>query len=578
MLKTIFSLIGKERKRQALLLLPVMLFGSLLEMLGISMIVSVCSLLVNDQWMLRGRLAVWLRGLLPFKSENGLMIGVLLALIALYVFKLLYLTWENYIVARFARLSRSEVSNRLFRRFVYAPYTFFIRHSTAELQNLLGRDIAQLGTGLSACMDLLLEGLVALGMCLFLLLVDPVMTAFVAAGAFLFLLLTRLLLGRAARRASERQRRANRARGKWLHMVVAGIKDIRIGRHEAFFSARFAEAEAEFVHTECLKQFWTKLPALCIETIMVLSVLLYMLFLIFSGQELTRFFPSLSAFAVASIRLLPTCRRINSSLTQLSYVRASVEAIRLAFEETEPVEPPKARMGKEAAFTEGISVRGVSYAYEGGVGTVLANVSLDVPAGTSVGIVGPSGMGKTTLLDLLLGLLTPQEGEILIDGVPIGECLESYLQKVAYVPQTTFLMDDSIRCNVALGADPGAVDDGEVWAALEKAALAEMVRALPEGLDTQIGEGGIRLSGGERQRLSLARAMYRQAGVIVFDEATSALDQETETEVLDSINALKGEKTVLIVSHRPTAIANCDRVYRVENGRVDEIQAPGGEG
>ncbi len=566
--KAFFSLLGRKRIKNMLLLLPVMLVGSLLEMLGMGIIVSVCTLLVNDRWFYENPAVLRVCSLLHLQQGNDMIAAILLALFGLYIFKALYLAWESYVVAKFVRTTRCEVSDRLFRRIVRAPYPFFVRHGTAEIQNLLGRDADQFGIGLNSCMQLLLDGLVALGMCVFLMIVEPTMTLFLAIGIALLLLLTRLVLNPIIQRASQRQRMAVRARWTWLHQAVAGIKDVRIGRHEGFFSAHFEDTNEAFARTEYLKQFWTKLPVLCIETIVVLSVLCYLLFLALRGEELSLYMPSLSALALAAIRLLPACNGINSSLTQIGYVKPSVYAICEAMEETKTGSSCLERPQKGIEFSQGISLHDVSYAYEGGAEAVLEHVDMDIPAGAAVGIVGPSGAGKTTLLDILLGLLVPEHGQVCIDGIPISECYESYLQRVAYVPQTTFLLDDSVRGNVALGQEPGQIDDGRVWTALERAALEGMVRALPTGLDTQVGEGGIRFSGGERQRLGLARAMYRNPSVIVFDEATSALDLDTEAEVLQSIARLKGKKTLIVVSHRPSAIDHCDRVYRVQDRAV----------
>lgn len=568
MLRNIFSLMGKKRKRYMLLLLPAMLLGTLLEMLGLTIIVSVCSLLVNDSWLYGSPAVLKICEFLHIQPGTELMIAIFLALMALYLFKALYLAWENYIVAKFVRTSRCEVSDMLFGHIVRAPYLFFVRHGTAEIQNILGRDVDQFGIGLNAYMQLWLEGLVAFGMCVFLLLVDPMMTIFLAAGMLILLVLMRTVLNRIIQRASERQRTAGRARWTWLHQAVAGIKDLRIGRHENFFSEHFRIVNEAFARTEYLKQFWTKLPALCIETIIILFILGYLSFLVLRGEELSHCLPGLSALTLVAIRLLPTCNRINSSLTQIGYAKPSVNAIFQAMEETTAEGYLANEPQTAVTLSQGISMENVSYAYEGGKEYVLENVTLDIPAGQAVGIVGASGAGKTTLLDILLGLLTPQAGQVCVDGIPITGCYEGYLEQVAYVPQTTFLLDDTIRSNVAMGEEPEKIDDARVWHALEQAALAPLIRSLPEGLDTNVGERGLRFSGGERQRLGLARAMYRNPAMIVFDEATSALDLDTEAEVMRSVFQLKGAKTLIIVSHRQSAIERCDRIYRVQDKNV----------
>lgn len=568
MFKTIFALIGPKRRNQMLALIPLMLLASLLEVAGLSMVVSVCAVLADSVWMRENPIMVWLRGALHVGSEGSLITVILLALIALYAFKLSYLAWENYMVAKFVRNTRHEVSTRLCQRIVHSPYPFFTRHSTAELENLLGQDTFQFSAGINACMQILMEALIVLGMGICLLLIDPAMTLFLTAGMITLMVLVRIILIRPIRGAAKRQRDANRGRWKWLHHIVGGIKDIKTGHQEDYFAEHFAEASAECARSDYLRQFWIKLPTLCIESVMVLTVLFYILFFVQSGNQLQDYLPSLSALAWTAIRLLPACSRINASLTEINYAKPSVEAIRLAMEETAPREKamPASRTEKDRKGC--IVLNHVTFTYDGEESPVLRDAGMEIPMGASVGIIGPSGAGKTTLLDILLGLLTPDEGKILIDGVPVARYYDSMLDKIAYVPQSTFLLDDTIRNNVAMGFEREQIRDAQVWEALEKAALADKVRTLSHGLDTQIGERGIRLSGGERQRLGLARALYRDPALIVFDEATSALDLETESAVMDSIYRLKGQKTLVIVSHRTSAISGCDRIYRVEDGKV----------
>ncbi len=567
MIKTIVTLIGPKRRNQMLALIPAMLLASLLEMAGLTMVVSICASLADSAWLGENPIALWLRGTLRIQSEAALTEALLLALIALYAFKLPYLAWENYIAAKFARKARYEVSARLYERMIRSPYAYFIRHSTAELQNLLGQDMFQFSAGLEACMQIVMESLAALGMGLCLLLIDPVMTLFLAMGIAFLMLLIRVILIRPIRKASQRQRDANRRYWKWLHQMAEGIKDIKTGHHESFFEQRFKEADAEYLRSDYLRQFWIKLPTLCMESVMVLTVLLYLLFFVRSGKGLIDYLPGLSALAWTAVRLLPAFNRINGGLTRLGYAKSSVEAIRLALEETAAGEKEPPVRQPETNMNGNILLEHVSYTYDREEKTVLRDVEMEIPAGTSVGIIGPSGAGKTTLLDILLGLLAPDEGQVRIDGVPVAGQYR-IPDQIAYVPQTTFLLDDTVRNNVAMGFEREQIRDDQVWEALEKAALADKIRALSRGLDTQIGERGIRLSGGERQRLGLARAIYRNPALIVFDEATSALDLKTESAVLDSINRLKGQKTLIIVSHRMSAIAGCDRIYRVENGTV----------
>lgn len=567
MLKKLFSLIGSRRKKQLLALLPIMFFGSLLEMLGISLIVSVCSLLVDESRMAESafiaQLCLW-TGLRPGKSLTAVLVFFL---IFLYLFKMLYLLAEDYALARFSRGFRHELSTKLFSGLLHSPYEYFTRTSTAEVNNLLHSGVIQTANYFNAFLQVVTEAFVMLSISVLLLVVNPVMTLFVLLGAAVSFFLTRVLIRRQALRAGQTQRTANAARMKWMNQGVHGIKEVKAWRTEDFFCDHYSRSDWGFARAEALSQLLSRAPRICIEGIMVLFVLLYVVFLLATGGNILLFLPSLSALVLAALRLMPACSRINSSLTQMNYNKPSVESVCDAWEHIRHTEDHTGQR-QEITLSRDITAKGITFSYEGRSEPVLRNAGIEIPIGTSVGIIGPSGMGKTTLVDILLGLLKPQQGAVFADGLDISNCRKSYLQKIAYLPQTIFLLDDSIRSNVAFGIPEDQVSDAAVWDALERASLAAMVRALPEGLDTLVGEGGVRLSGGERQRLGIARALYRNCPVLIFDESTSALDADTETEVLDSIYTLKGEKTIVIVSHRQSVIDGCDWVYRVEDHSV----------
>ncbi len=566
MFKTICALIGKKRKRQMLTRLPAMLLASLLEMAGLALIASVCAALVSGAWAKENSPIMVLYNYFGFQSKGEFITAILSVMIAVYVFKLFYLSWENYMAAKFVRIVRGEMATALCRRIIRSPYDFYIKHSTAQMQNLLGQDTLQFSVGLDAYMQLFMELPVALGMVACLFWIDPMMTAFATGGLVVLMIVIRIVLKRPIKSASRRQRKSGRSRWKWLHYIAGGVKDIKVGGHEDLFEKKFAEAEADFDRSDYLSRFWNKMPTLFIESVMVLSVLFYILYLNLSDRNMLLYLPGLSALAWTAVRLLPACSRINNSLTQISYSRASVEAVAAVFKET--AEAELVIDEKAASVSDGIELRDLTFTYEGKNEAVLKDVSMKIPAGSAVGLVGLSGAGKTTLLDIMLGLLHPQHGEVLIGGVPIDECRRNFWRQTAYVPQNTFLLNDTVRSNVAMGVPSEEIDDERVWGALKKAALAEAVGHLPGGLDTQVGERGLRLSGGERQRLGIARALYRDCPVLVFDEPTSALDAQTEAEVVKVIGNLKGERTLILVSHSEAAVSVCDRIYRLSSGRA----------
>ncbi len=569
MIKQIRDIIGREKSYWMIALLAVMIVGSFLEMTGISLLMSVCSLLIDPDWLTGSG---WFAGLC---RNLGLGPGVesiktlIIFLIFFYLFKAFYLILENYAIEWFVRACRQAVSGELLNGVLHDSYENIVTVGAIDIVRLLDHDVFQLTNYMVHMLRAAMELIVVLSLSLFLLAMNPVMTVFVGIGLAVLLLLIMRLMRPSSYRAGMTSRSMNRERLKWLNQTVHGFKDVKIGRKEDFFAERYNAAEKRYSKAVCISHMWTRTPALCFEAVMAGCVLTYMLFLLLSGSDPKVFFPSLSALALAVVRLLPACSRISGDISQMSYGRSSVEVIHGALLHARELHAEmSAGEGQGMPLRIGIEAADITFRYASRQEPVLQSANIEIPVGTSVGIVGPSGAGKTTLLDILLGLLVPEKGQVLVDGLPIDQCRESYLSGTAYVPQDTFLLDDAIRDNVALGEDSEEIDDRRVWEALEKAALADKVRTLPHGLDTQIGERGIRLSGGERQRLGLARAIYRNSALIVFDEATSALDLKTESAVLDSINRLKGQKTLIIVSHRMSAIAGCDRIYRVENGTV----------
>lgn len=569
MVRDFFHTVGRGRAGRMCALVVAMFFSALLETLGISMVVTACSLLVDEQRMAQNPLILRLCQWLGLTVGSQLITAMLFMLMGIYLFKFVYLLTVSYAQARFVRTFRHETSSRLFRHMLHGPYEAFTKTSAAAVYSLLGAETDRAAAYLSNALHMAAESLVMVCIVILLLVVDPIMTLFVLGGIGLSLLLTHLICHRPAYRAGKIRQQANAKRLKWLNQGVHGIKDVKAAQREAFFCDRYEQEDDCLARMEVFNQVLTRAPALFIESTLVICMLLYVLYLLRSGQDVVAFLPSLSALVLVALRMLPCCNRINGALNQMSYARASFETVSQALRQMQAQQASlPSSGGEQTALAESLTAQDVTFRYEGRPEPVLHHVSIRIPVGASVGIVGPSGAGKTTLVDILLGLLKPQEGAVLADGVNIERCYASYLRQVAYIPQNVFLLDDTIRSNVALGVPPEQVDDAAVWRALEGASLDQFVHGLPEGLDTQVGESGIRLSGGERQRLGIARALYRGGRLMIFDEATSALDPDTEAAIIRSIHALRGEKTLLIISHRHSAVQDCDILYRVEGAHV----------
>lgn len=296
---------------------------------------------------------------------------------------------------------------------------------------------------------------------------------------------------------------------------------------------------------------------------------------ILMGREIETLVPTLGAFAMAAVKLMPSANRIVGAISSISYSMPAVDKLiehldALAeFEKNGITYDSAKKADVDLVIDERVELRNITYHYPNTEKNVLEDASMVIPVGKSVGIVGTSGAGKTTAVDIMLGLLRPQVGNVLVDDVDVMNDYQGWMSHIGYIPQMIFMLDSSIRANVAFGVKPEEIDDEQVWHCLEEAQLAEFVRGLPEGLDTMIGERGVRISGGQRQRVGIARALYENPDLLLFDEATSALDNETEAAIMESINSLHGKKTMVIIAHRLQTIEGCDIVYRVKDGKIE---------
>ena len=363
---------------------------------------------------------------------------------------------------------------------------------------------------------------------------------------------------------------------KWIDESVTGIKEIKISAKENYFINGYGECGAGYVNAVQKYNLYNSTPRLLIETVSIAGMVGYMLFVMLHGTDMTHMLPQITVLAAAAARLLPSANRINNYLTSIAYfepffLNVSDNLQTEIHDDQVSYDPSAYQVSPEVEklpVTKEIMLKNITYKYPNSQTYVLDHANMLIPVGKSVGIVGTSGAGKTTIVDVMLGLLKAEKGEILADGVEVRDHYQSWLKNIGYIPQTIFMVDSTIRKNVAFGYPDEQIDDDKVWQALKEAQLDEYVRGLPEGLDTKIGERGIRLSGGQRQRIGIARALFEDPEVLVLDEATSALDNETEAAIMGSINRLHGRKTLIIIAHRLQTIEKCDIVYRVRGGQV----------
>ena len=365
---------------------------------------------------------------------------------------------------------------------------------------------------------------------------------------------------------------------KWLIQGITGIKEIKVGGKEDFFRDNFEISGKKYISAEKWRTVFSNIPRLMIEMVSVCSTLAFIAFMIYKGREIETLVPTLGAFAMAAMKLMPSANRIvagiNQVVFQLPSLNKLLEDIEM-FEEDEKKYSSYRKNNSDKAlkaltFNDKIELKNITYSYQNSDRLILDKANMIIPIGKSIGIVGASGSGKTTAVDILLGILLAKEGEVLTDGINVMEHYSEWLSNIGYIPQSIFMLDDDIKSNVAFGVKKEEQDEERVWEALREAQLESFVRGLKDGIHTQIGERGMRLSGGQKQRIGIARALYSNPAVLVFDEATSALDSETEAAVMSSINSLHGKKTMIIIAHRLQTIKECDMVYRVGDGKIVE--------
>jgi len=569
----IWTVFTSAERRRAVLLLGLMLIGMVLEMLSVGLIVPALALITQQDFAARYPEVLAFFEKVGSPGLQSVVIGGLLALVGVYFVKAVFLAFLAWRQARFVFGLRARLSQQLFAVYLCQPYTFHLQRNSAKLVATAVTEVGQfINNGMIPGMLLLAESLVVFGLCSLLIVVEPVGAAIVlgvvGTVSWGFYRLTR---SRISRWGKARQHHDGLSM-QHLQQGLGGVKEAKLLGRESEFLARYRTHNAESVRIGGAMYTLQQLPRLWLEVLAVSSLAILVISMLLKNRGLETVLPTLGLFAASAFRLMPS---VNRALGAVQSLRYGLPAIDVLHKELGlDVQQVGHAASPPLTFYSTLEVAGVTYVYQGNTEPALHDISLIIRRGESIGFVGASGAGKSTLVDILLGLLTPSTGEIRVDGQDIQQNLRSWQGQIGYVPQSIFLTDDTLRRNVAFGLPNNQIDDAAVHRAIRAAQLEELVRSLPDGLETIVGERGIRLSGGQRQRIGIARALYRDPSVLVLDEATSALDTVTEEGVMQAVTALQGMKTVIIVAHRLSTVAHCERLYRLQQGRVVEERIP----
>lgn len=576
-LKKMNLLLDAKQKRAMVALIFMMLIGGVLESLGISMIVPIVTVVMDPAAVQENELLSSVYTAMGMKSNTEFAMFALLAFVGMTVVKNIYLFFQQKMQLRFVYTNQFATSRRMMINFMQRPYEYYLNADTSVIQRNITSDVNNMYGLILSCLQLFSECIVfaCLVVALFLY-SDPVMIMMVAALMVILLFMIKKVLKPIMIRAGQDNQDFYSGLYKWIEQSVMGIKEIKIGCKENYFINEYAKCGEGYVNSVQKYNLFNATPRLLIETVCIAGMIGYFVLIIGQGAQMKDLLPQLSALGVAAMRLLPSVNRINNYQTSISYFEPFFMGVSDNLQEEihdkavtyDPEAYRKKMKVEKLPVTKEIRLEDITYQYPNTETLIFDHADMEIPIGASVGIVGVTGAGKTTIVDILLGLLQMESGRILADGVDVSENYAGWLKNIGYIPQTIFMIDDSIRKNVAFGVPEEEIDDEKVWRALKEAALDDFVKSLPDGMETGIGERGIRISGGQRQRISIARALYEDPEVLVLDEATSALDNETEAAIMDSINRLHGRKTLVIIAHRLQTIEKCDMVYRVQAGKI----------
>ncbi len=553
------------------ILFLMMLVAGVLQLMGLGMILGFISILSDADSVLAHEQLQSIWAFLNISTFDDLLLWGSLALGLIFLIKSTYLIFFNYVLSRFAHNKFRNIALALFRSYMYMPYHFHLQNNSATLiRNVIEETRLLLKWVLIPLLSIAIEVIMITTVLIFLIIIEPVITLIsaITIGSAGFILIK--ILKKYEQRYGKD---AQQSRGDLIRHVsegLGGIKEISILNRQNYFVNRLRSTLEILKKAETFNEASKESFRPAIELIAVAGMLTLALIMASQGRDAEEIIATLTLFGVGAFQLLPSFAKITNQYSKLDYYGRSIIPIHenLMHTAKEMGKGTENASKEKLSLNQEIKLKRVNFTYPDDKKPVLKDISLVIPKGSAVGIVGKSGAGKTTLVDLILGLFEPDKGEVLVDGKSIFNNLEQWQNNIGYIPQVIYLADDTIRNNIAFGIPESEINDQRLNDAIRMAQLEEVIAELPNGINTIIGEQGVRLSGGQRQRIGIARALYHNPEVLVMDEATSALDNKTEQYIIEAIERLKGERTVVIIAHRLSTVENCDKLFMLQNGEV----------
>lgn len=574
LLNKINFMLTARQKRYAVLVLVMSMAAALLETVGVAVIMPVLDMMLDIQGVrTRWYMEPFVR-IFRLDTNGKIIWFVCLAVVGIYIIKTLYFVFYTWVSTKYSYMVQRELSVRMLEAYMKQGYQFFLDHNTTRLLNGISMDTASIYNVLKTLFTCTMKLLTIACIVVYIMMQSAQMAFVLVLLATLCLVGIQVMYRKSMSRNGIRRRELLCEMNQYVIEAIQGHKEVLVMNKQKYFAKAYEDARARYSRAAVAVDMGTGIPSFLIEMVCVAGVLLAVAVEMGNTANPNALITQLSSIAVGAFRILPALGAITSGINMIvvsmPQLNACHETIKLVteLEKKEAEKEERKNKYREAKFQKEISLRSVTFRYPAGEENILENVDLTVKKGEAIALIGPSGAGKTTTSDIILALLKPTAGQVLMDGIDVEDLGDQWNRIIGYVPQFTYIIDASIRHNIAFGEKEKSIDDEQIWRCLKIAQLDEFVRHLPRGLETMVGERGVRFSGGQRQRLAIARALYRNPDILVLDEATAALDNETEAEFMQAIEALQGTKTLIIVAHRLTTVRNCDVIYEVNEKKI----------
>ena len=574
MINKVNYILDRAQKIKLVILLIVIFIGAFVELLGVSSIMPLINVATDSNAVEKTWYLTKIRDFFGFTEEKQIVVFLSVILIVIYIIKNIYVTMQYNVQYKFIFNNQRRLAVKMMNAYMHQNYLFHVSRNVAELQRNVTEDVNGFYTVVLNILQLIAEVSVCVVLVIYLMNTDIMTTIVVAVLILIFAIFFGIIFKKVLVKKGQENRQVSISLTKWVLQSFSGIKEIKVMNKEKYFLDNYSKTYKRFTVLQRQQTMLSFISRPTMETMCICGLLLTLIVkMVWLNENVADFIPALSVFAVAAFRMLPSFNRISGYMSTIMFNRAAVDVLYKDLIDIANlnINSSEQNMNSEIkVISKGIDIRNISFKYPNTEKWVLRNLSMHIEPNTSVALIGASGAGKSTLADIILGVLEPQQGDIVVDNTNIKDNLATWHKCIGYIPQIIYLMDDTIKANIAFGLEKDEVNEGNLWKAIQEAQLEQFVKSLQEGLDTVIGDRGVKLSGGQRQRIGIARALYNQPTVLILDEATSALDNETEKEVMQAIDGLKGSRTLIIIAHRLTTIKNCDFIYEVKNSEIIE--------